>query len=207
MPAPLQQAAPPGYNNPGPRTLHLYDDSSFSQRRMNITDSDKATNLYTVSHKSSWSMFSSKPHMSITRVGGNSYQAENNGVIGTVTFHTISPTELIIHGRTVPLQQTSWVSRGRTFQSSATGTILTWKYDSVWGNSMTCSDETNQWLARYRSSKFSLSKGGVLELASPAIDGILLDEVVISALAVVEERKRTERAAGDAGDISGAVGG
>lgn len=58
---------------------------------------------------------------------------------------------------------------------------------------MTCSNETNQWLARYTPSHFSISKGGVLELASVAIDGILLDEIVVTVLAVVEERKRRSR--------------
>lgn len=183
----LQPAPTLGYTNPGPRSLHLYYDSSFTQRRMIITDSDKATNLYTVSHRSGWSMFSSKPHMSITHVN-------NNSEIGTVTFHSFSPTELTIHGRTVSLEKIDWMSRGRTFQSAATGTTLTWQYSSVLGNSMTCSNEINQWLARYTSSNFSMSKGGVLELASPAVNGILLDEIIVTALAVVQERKRREGA-------------
>ena len=58
---------------------------------------------------------------------------------------------------------------------------------------MTCSDESNQWFARYMASHFSLSKGGVLELASPAINGILLDDIVVTVLAVLEERRRRQR--------------
>ena len=193
----LQQAPPAGYiNPPSPRSLHILYVNSFTHKRMVITDSDKATNLYTVNQRSSWSMFSSKPQMSITRHNDNS----EVGVI-----HSFSPTKLTIHGRTFSLEKVNWMSRGRTFPSAATGTTLIWKYDSVWGNSMTCSKETNQWLARYTPSNFSMSKGGVLELASPAVDGILLDELVVTALAVVQERKlmETEAIAEGAGAAAG----
>ena len=37
---------------------------------------------------------------------------------------------------------------------------------------MTCVNATNQWLAHYKPSRFSLTKGGVVELASPAVDDI-----------------------------------
>lgn len=186
MSASLQQAPPPGDTNPSPRRLHLYYTSSFTQRQMVVTDSDKTTALYDVSQRSSWSMFSSKPHMTITRCSDNSE-------IGTVTFHSFSAPELTIHGRSISLDHVSWISRGRTFPSAATGTTLAWQYDSAVGNSMTCTDETDQWFARCTSSHFSLSKGGVLELASPAVDGILLDELVVTVLAVLQERKRRER--------------
>lgn len=197
MSASLQQAPPSGYTNPGPRSLHFYYDSSFTKRRMIITDSDKATNLYAVSHRSSWSvLFSSKPDMSIVRVSDNSE-------IGAVTLHSFSPTELIIHGRIVFLEHVDWLSRGRTFQSAATGTTLTWQYDSALGDSVTCSNETNQWLARFSPSSFSLSKGGVLELASPAVDGILLDEIIVTALAIMQERKRRQHSSSSASGANG----
>ena len=154
---------------------------------MIITDSDKATNLYAVSQRSNWSVvFSSKPDMSIVRVSDNSE-------IGAVTLHSFSPTELTIHGRTVFLEQVNWLSSGRTFESAATGATLTWQYDSALGDSMTCSNETNEWLARFLPSSFSLSKGGVLELASPAVDGFLLEEIIMTALAVMQERKERRR--------------
>lgn len=194
MPAFFQKAARTGYNNSGPRTLHFSNDKPSGKKGMIITDSDKITNLYIVSHRSSWSMFSSKPHMTITRVGGGGggYINYQLGEIGTVKFHSISSSELTIHGRTVTLQKVNWVSRGRTLQSSAiAGSTLTWKFDSIWKDSMTCSNETGQWLARYSSK----SKGGVLELAGPMVDGMLLDEIVVSALAILQEAKRTEAAA------------
>lgn len=218
-PPPFQQVAPQGgyyNNNAGPRKLQLYGDE--------ITDSDNGITLYNVNHRSSWAIFSSKPHTTITRAGNNNnnhnnyYQQQQppgpNVDIGTIRFHSLSPPELTIYGRPAPLQKTRWGSRGRSFQSAATGNTLIWHFDSAWTNSMTCSIDngsstnakTDQWLARYKQSTWSMSKVGALELASPAVNGILLDEIVVSAVALVEEQQRNADAAGAAGDSSAAVG-
>ena len=182
----LQQQAP---GNPSPRTLHLYyTNGAFTQRHMVMTDSDKATALYDVSYRGAWSsIFSSKPHMTITR---SSDSSDNNVEVGTVTFRSFSTPDLTIHDRNISLERTHSISRGRSFLSNATGTTLAWQYDSAVGQSMTCSDESNQWFARYMASHFSLSKGGVLELASPSINGILLDEIVVTVVRRVEGRRR-----------------
>ena len=187
------QASLSAINPGGPRTLHFSADEnkSYSSKKkknsMVITDSDKVTVLYIVNHRSSWSMFSSKPFLHIMRASNNYYNSEIE--IGTVTFHNLGRTELTIHGRTVFLDKpAAWISRERTFQSAAIGgTTLTWKYDSIWKETITCYNQTGQWLARYKPSK-----GGLLELASPAVDGALLDELVVTALGIVQEAKRRE---------------
>lgn len=61
---------------------------------------------------------------------------------------------------------------------------------------MTCSDQNNQQLARYKPSK-----GGRLELAGPAAYGALMDELVVSAVGMVQEAKRRKRTA-DATDAA-----
>lgn len=162
---------------------------------MIITDSSQTNHLYSVKHRSSWAMFSSKPHMSITRTS-------DNREIGSAIFHSFSTTELIVHGRPIRLEKVNWISRRRAFPSAATGTTLTWRYDSVWKESLTCfstaaaTTTTNQhWLARFKPESLSEKKPGVLELAGPGIGGVLLDELVVTLLAVVQEGKRREAAA------------
>ena len=167
---------------------------------MIITDSSQTTQLYSVHHRSSWDMFSSKPHMSITRTS-------DNREIGSATFHSFSTTELVIHGRPIRLEKVNWMSRRRAFPSAATGTTLTWRYDSVWKEGLTCFSNatTNQWLARFKPESLSAKKPGVLELASAAVGGVLLDELVVTLLAVVQEGKRREAAAEGADAASSAA--
>lgn len=200
MSAPFQQAPPLGYANLGPRRLHFSSASPFRSKGTVITDSDKTTQLYTVTFRSSWAMLSSKPDMTITR-------ASDNREIGTATFHSFSATELTIYGHPITLDRVSWISRRRSFFSAATGSTLTWRYDSALGDTLTCSNEAKQWLARFEPAGFSMTKIGVLELAGPAVDGALLDELVITALAVVQEEKRRKSATDTADAASNAAAG
>ncbi|KAI4114536.1 MAG: hypothetical protein LQ338_007993, partial [Usnochroma carphineum] len=84
----------PDYNTP--RTLHIYRDG-LTHRHMTITDMDKSHPLYQMDQNSG-SLFSSKPHMTIS-------QPSSKTVIGTATFHNWSRTiDLEFHGRPVSFE-------------------------------------------------------------------------------------------------------
>jgi hypothetical protein len=190
-PAQAIQAPPEQLQYPGadrsPHFLHIYlDDGGLTHRHMSIVGDDKTTKLYTV--KSNWgTMLSSKPHMRIMRA---SVDANNSPEIGTVTFHSLSSTELELHGRPVVLERPKLLSRTRTFQSATDGK-LTWQYESV-GSTATLRNERNEWLARFDRASLSLSKHGKLELSSPAISRELLEEIIVTGLAVIQEARRRE---------------
>lgn len=88
-------------------------------------------------------------------------------------------------------------TRSRFFQSAAAGVgKLTWQHESTFSSALTLRNERNEWLARFDRSTFSLEKHGKLELVGGdgVIGGQLLDEIVISGLAIVQGERRAEAA-------------
>ena len=68
---------------------------------------------------------------------------------------------------------------------------------------MRCSDQEDKVCAKFESSGWALKKDGKFELA-PSVSGALMDEVIVSGLAMLElQRRRKNNAA--AGSAAGAA--
>lgn len=197
QPASFQEASYQQMANPGlssTRLLHIYHEG-FIHRQMHVLDSDKSTPLYHTEQKAS-TTFSSKPHMTVRN-------ANNSLVVGTVSFHTFSRRiDLTIHGQSIELAGTSLMTIAHQFKSPR-GNVLKWKSDGVFsGGDMVCIDETAdpraQLVARFQWRLLSVSKSGRLEVSS-AVQGVALDEVVISGLAMFEYQRRRNSSSGGGG--------
>lgn len=192
---------PPPYeqvSNPMPviRTMHIYHEGLI-HRKTHVLDSDKVTTLYSAEQNSGL-LFSSKPHMTIRN-------ANQGAVVGTVTFPSFSRRiDLTLHDQKVDLESTGIMSLSHRFKSPR-GNVLKWKRDGMFsGGDLVCLDETAdasaQLVSRFEMSRFSISKMGKFEV-SPAVQGVVLDEVVVSLLAMLEymRRRRSQSSGGGGG--------
>lgn len=91
------------------------------------------------------------------------------------------------------------------FDSAASGgEKLTWERESVFGSGLVMRNTRNEWIAKFDRSMFTMSKVGKLELPGPEVSGPLLDEVVVSGIAIVElARRRRNNSSGAAGGGGG----
>lgn len=158
----------------------------MSHHHRRILDSDKHTPLYTV-NANSGGAFSSKPHVTIV-------SAATNAVIGSVTFHTISSkVDLTVHNQAISFNSS------HEFRSLATGATLKWKKDGVFsGGDMVCWDERKQQVASYENSNWALKKDGKIGLEA-GVDGALVDEIVVSLIAMLELKRREDARSAAAG--------
>ncbi|KAL8827582.1 MAG: hypothetical protein Q9170_006957 [Blastenia crenularia] len=182
----------PDYNTP--RVLHIYRDG-ITHRHMTITDEAKNLPLYKMDQNSG-GIFSSKPHMTITQPS-----SPQNPVIGTATFHNWSRTiDLEVHGRAIPFQSEGIFTRSYAFSSPAFGDKLRWECDGIWGADLVLVNTKKEWLAKFDASLFSMSKTGKLHIVNGGINGVALDEIVVSGCAMVQhERRRRAASAGGGG--------
>ena len=174
---------------------------------MKIVDSDKQTTLYTITANSG-SIFSAKPHILITAgdspASSSTFASPSNpsgGVVGSITFPKFSRhLDLEIHGQPITLNSAGWFSNGMVFDSAASGgEKLTWERESVFGSGLVMRNTRNEWIAKFDRSMFTMSKVGKLELPGPEVSGPLLDEVVVSGIAIVElARRRRNNSSGAA---------
>ncbi|KAI9793763.1 MAG: hypothetical protein M1835_007069 [Candelina submexicana] len=182
--SPAPTAPPPAYSSP--RLLHIYHEG-LTQRHASIKDSSKTT-LYTIDlHQ--WT----KPHMVI-------FAGDSKNHVGTVTFHTLSSTmDLVINGTEIGFKNDSFWTQQYSFVSRATGKKLRWKFESSWSmKHVVCLDEKDLAVAKFEGSTWALRKLGKIELV-PGVDGGLLDEVLVSGLAMMEMIQRTKKAASATG--------
>lgn len=171
---------------PSSRFLHIYVEG-LTRRRMTIFDSDKTTPIYIV-NSNSGGCFSSKPHMRFCRPPTPSSTTETQ--IGSASFRTWSrAVELEFGSSAVYLEPKGALTRSTEFQSSVG--LLTWQHDSALGSDLRLVNAEGNWLARFEGNTFSLSKTGKLEIAGGVQWGPgLLDEIVISGIAMVEAERR-----------------
>ncbi|KAL8801961.1 MAG: hypothetical protein Q9200_006759, partial [Gallowayella weberi] len=162
----------PAYDTP--RTLHIYKDG-LTSRHMTIADADKTHPLYTVT-RNSGSVFSSKPHMTITQ----SVQATPTpAVVGTATFHSWSRSiDLEFRGHPVSLNSEGIFTRSYAFESPAFGERLRWECDGIWGADTVLVNGKKEWIARFDASLWSMGKVGKLQIVNGGINGVALDEIV-----------------------------
>ncbi|KAL6720335.1 hypothetical protein ACLMJK_002256 [Lecanora helva] len=189
----------PSYGQPQPqsRVLHIYREG-ITHRHARIVDSDKQTQLYRVDMNSG-GCFSSKPHLKI-------YASATGNQVGTVTFHTWSSSmDLTIQGRPVLLKKSGFMTSAHEFNSIATGGSFKWKKDGMFsGGNLLCLDQQDQLIARFRICNWAMSKEGKFEL-SPGVNGMLMDEIVTSGIAMVEWARRQRNAAASASAGGGAA--
>ncbi|KAG6999551.1 hypothetical protein G7Y79_00034g069740 [Physcia stellaris] len=156
------------------RTLHCVTDG-LSLTSARVLDTDKSTLAYSIKYRLR------KAHLSLVC-------ATTGVTVGTVSYHCRT-TRIDITVRDTPLSLTStgMFSCGYSFESPALGgQMMKWKTQKRWGTDLVCVDERGEVLARYVFSRFSLRKCGRLELFVDGGDEKLVDEVLVSGLAVVE---------------------
>lgn len=180
-----------------PRTLHLYK-TGLTHRNLQILDTDKRTYLYEI-HIHSWS----SPDISLYRPAAGAIpptaQAGRNTnpnpptFCGSATLHTFSRTiDLQIGNREggrpiiIPLRRNGIFSNTHKFKSCVGE--LSWK-----GLSLLNANE--ELLATFTSVSMAVSKWGRFELTPRVAEGgqRLVDEIVLSGLALLEERRRKDR--------------
>ena len=121
-------------------------------------------------------------------------------VIGTVTFNAKTPDmQLTIHNRHIPLTWSGSLLSGHRFQSATATTngaaaakTYTWKLQGGKAaniGDMVCLNEENRLVARFYINNGAFKKEGRFELGS-RVTGVLMDEIVVSGLAIVESRRR-----------------
>ena len=74
---------------------------------------------------------------------------------------------------------------------------------------MICLDQQNKVCAKFENSMWALQKDGKFELG-PSVSGVLLDEIVVTGLAMLEARRRQNKSSGGASagaSASGSSGG
>lgn len=178
--APESHQQPPGQihphpSKPPPRLLNI-NRGKLSHRHMTILDSDTQSTLYSVDGNSG-SFLSSKPHIHITAAASQ---------IGTITFRTFTRhLDLSIHNRALTLDSAGWFSNNYSFHSpTRSGEILTWAREIVFG-SMVLHDSRGEWIAKFDRSPLAMGKVGTLEVHETQVTASLLDEVVVTGIALV----------------------
>ncbi|CAL8584890.1 hypothetical protein XPA_010473 [Xanthoria parietina] len=186
----------PDYNTP--RILHIYRDG-ISHRHMTITDMDKSHPLYKMDQNAG-TMFSSKPHMTITSASGST--------MGSATFHNSSRTiDLQLHEQPVAFESEGMFTRAYAYQSPAFGERLRWECEGIWGSDLVLVNGRKEWIARFEASTFSMSKTGTIHVVHGGISGMALDEIMVSGCAMVEQQRRRRNSNGAASGGGAAAGG
>ncbi|KAL8995254.1 MAG: hypothetical protein Q9169_004960 [Polycauliona sp. 2 TL-2023] len=194
LPSPSAQpncaTSPAAFPTPHPRILQITREG-FTQRTATIHEADGSTPAYYLKNSQSadWSFSSSKPHIEIT-------SAATGQIIGTVRFAMMSRTvELHVHGLPIALTSAGWMTRGYTFPSSSAGS-LKWEASGMMGNAFACTTERTEWLAKCDQSTFSMRGRGTIEIVNRDLPQGLMDELVVTAVAMIElERRKAQQAA------------
>ncbi|KAL1965315.1 hypothetical protein VTN77DRAFT_5917 [Rasamsonia byssochlamydoides] len=180
----------------GPRQLHIYS-KGLGSTSYYVLDSDKQTCLYTLREKRlHWT---SGPDIEIFR---NKDRPELKDrpvevLVGAVHRHTFS-TNLDVYIRNQPVTLSSngvYSGGGLSYVSLRPGVgTLTWKREGMFSESMRLVQQQlgggRVTVARLESVRLAMSKIGRLEVwDSHAGDGVL-DEIVVTGLAVMLENRR-----------------
>lgn len=79
-------------------------------------------------------------------------------------------------------------SRSYTFPSSIG--ILRWEHEGAFTADLCCVTERGEWVARFDNAAWSVTKEGKLEIGDGGMEREMLDEVVVSGLAMIEHERR-----------------
>ena len=161
------------------RLLHVYYDD-WLLRSAKVLDADKTTLMYTIDLKCR------KSNMKI-------HSSASNSQVGEVKFHLLSSRiDTTVHSQEISLTSQGCSKQAYSYTSPARGhTTLSWKARSRWGNplNLILFDESGLPLARFQPASWAMKKAGKLELlGSSSESGQLMDEVVVTGLAVAQLR-------------------
>ncbi|MCJ1279423.1 hypothetical protein MMC21_007247 [Puttea exsequens] len=174
----------PAYGQPVPqsRVLHVYHDG-LTHRHSKVLDSDKQTVLYRIEVKLG-AIITSKPQVEI-------FSAISNNLVATLYFHKLSRgIDMTVHGQTTEIKKAGIMTTTCEFRSLAAQDTMRWKRDGVFsGGDLLCLDSKEQLLAKFENSSFALKKEGKIELG-PGVGGVLMDEIVTSGIAMIEQQRR-----------------
>ena len=157
-------------------------------------ENDKTTKAYDVEGHTF-----SKPNIRIT-------SGATGQDVGTVTFHHFSRSlDLVVNGTQTQLGPEGWFTRSKSFMSS--NGKLSWKHISIWRGTLACVTENGEWLARFKWSTWASKKDGKLEIVNSQLPQGLVNELVVSGLAMVqvEKRRNSRGAASGAGAGAGSA--
>lgn len=79
--------------------------------------------------------------------------------------------------------------------------MLKWKHEGAFTVNLCCVTERGEWVARFDNTTWSMKKEGKLEIVDRGMPKGVLDEVVVSGLAMIEHerRRRSNASAGGGG--------
>ena len=196
---PASTAPPPSYTVSADMPsssllLHVYH-SGITHRNTQILGPDKTTVLYTVKMNKGSLLSSSKPHVAV-------YQGDTGTVVGSATFHSFTrEIEIVIHNNPIALSASGLITKAYEWTSLATTTTggermrYKWKSDRAFnGGDLICLDQQNKMCAKFQNSMWALQKDGKFEVG-PFVDGTLMDEIIVTGLAMLEARRRRAAAA------------
>lgn len=171
------------------RILHLYK-KGMTGRKAQILDSDKQTVLYEIHIGQLRS-----PSISIYR--GSPQENSQGALVGTANFHSFSRTTDLKIGNSpvIPLHAEGILSRSRTFDSILGP--LKWQNDGAFSRNLCLVNAQGEWFARFQVVN-AVSKWGRFEIAAGTSEGgeRLLDEIVLSGFAVLEQSRRASASGG-----------
>ncbi|KAL8793417.1 MAG: hypothetical protein Q9195_004003 [Heterodermia aff. obscurata] len=198
----LPQQAQPPLPPPVPTSRCLnVKNGGLSRPQILITDSLTSMPLYTFTFPKR-SHLSSEPHISVTGPSG--------APVATIHFHSMSnDIDLVIHGQAVAFK-TNGITAGHGMVSHVPGVgKLKWKNKR--GGEIKCKDEKGEVIARLEVGTWGkVKKEAQFEVGSGVTGGAVMDEIVVSGISMVENRRRknggSELAQAGA-DVAGALGG
>ena len=127
-------------------------------------------------------------------------------MVGTINFPMMSRRiELVINGHPQQLEYNGFRDRSYRFMSSIGP--LKWASMSMMGAGVACTTERGEWLAKFDTSWFSMHGTGKLELVNQNLPQGLVDELVVTGLAMLENDRRNMGAGLGAGSGAGAAAG
>lgn len=170
------------------RTLHVYEKGSA----WNILDDDEKTLLYTIRWNDK-----SAPHMTVF------HGDDRNNITGTATYHatktlgfaTASKITLKLASGTVSLNKEGgfFSTDKRTLRGGVLGEVY-WKGGYAETGFQKLVDGNGKSLVEYKDKRVSMDKTGVLEIhMEVGQEG--LDEIVVSAIAMLSEERTSMGAA------------
>ena len=129
----------------------------------------------------------------------------NFTIVGTMKFALSRRIELVINGRMLPLEYNAWKDRSYTFMSSIGP--LKWAAVTTMGASIACVTERGEWLAKFDTKWFSMKGDARLEIVNQNLPQELMDELIVTGLAMLENDRRNMMMAASVGGAAGGGGG
>ncbi|MCJ1468999.1 hypothetical protein MMC07_007631 [Pseudocyphellaria aurata] len=182
-------------STPSSRLLHISigDDGGHRGRRILVLDGDKKTPIYIVDSKRS--AFLTRLSLTIHRPATPGSR-QHDTLIGSAKFHLWTRrVDLQIGSSAIPMKTKGFVRRSMTFRSSSVGDV-TWQQEGLFRRSglRLVVDAGGTVLARLESTSLSRRKTRTLEISDAVRSAPdVLDEVVISGIAVVEAERRRKK--------------